>query len=343
MADNKILFTGESHFLVHQALAYWKVKFQQKFWDQGIHSFSYDSIDIPTIQSALLWWWFFSSKNLVIIYGLPKENDAARKIDTNKAQQLEEFLIENWEWVPDDNFLLLVSYKPDKRTKSYKFFSSHCTIKSYPKLKWKDLTLFVLEKLQIQEWEILKTIISNQEANFLISLVWDDLYNLHHECEKLVYYAKYHNLEILTPEHIKEVVYSQADFDVFKILDTLCTDPKKALVLITEAQHKWQNEFEFLWMLYRGLKMILSMLELKKEWISSSKQAASILKLHPFAAAKQRSKIDLYSPVEHKIKKLYRSILELDSFIKTGKYPQEWFWIWIKSSLYEFLDTKKSL
>lgn len=343
MTENKVLFTWESHYLVQQAISYRKTNFQKKFWDQWIHSFSSDAIDISTIQSALLWWWFFSAKNLIIIYGLPKEKDSARKIETNTAEKLEEFLIKNRDWIPNDNFLLLVSYKPDKRTKSYKFFSSHCTIKSYPKKKWKDLTMFVLDKTKLQDWNNTTQLLETQDANYLVSIVWDDLHNLHHECEKLLYYAKYHKLLKLSFEDIKKVVYSQAWFDIFKILDKLFIDPKKAIELISEAQSKWQNEFEFLWMIYRGLKMILWMLELKKEWVWSSKQAASILKLHPFAAAKQRSKIEVYTTYEQKISTLYTKILQLDMSIKTWSFPQEWFRLRIKSQLHEFVDPTVSI
>jgi DNA polymerase III delta subunit len=59
--------------------------------------------------------------------------------------------MKHWDQIPEENILILVSYKPDKRTKSRKFFSSKATIKEFKKKKGKDLTLFVLDKCSVGE------------------------------------------------------------------------------------------------------------------------------------------------------------------------------------------------
>lgn len=336
MSQTKLLFTGESHYQVHEALRYRKENFVKKYGSEWMHSFRNDEIDQQTIQSCILAWWFFSQKSLTIIYGIPRDNTTTNKIAASEAEWLESLLINNRETIPEDNIVILVSYKPDKRTKSWKFFSNHATIKDFSPKKGKDLTLFVLDKCSIGVQDKRVSLISNQQAAYIVAHVGNNLYNLHHECDKVVHYCMYHKLTSIETSVLDTLLYKQAAHDSFKVLDSMFSDPNKAIALIQEAQENQQNEFEFLGMLYRWLKLILSMLDLDAQGIKGSKEIAKIVKIHPFAVAKQYGNIWLYKEHQSTIESMYTQLLQLDFHIKTGQFPPEWFWVKIKSLIHIF-------
>lgn len=161
------------------------------------------------------------------------------------------------------------------------------------------------------------------------------MFNLANECEKLQLYASYHQLNHITDHHIQDIVYNQSQIDSFSILDNLFTDKKKALELITQAQQQNQDMFQFLGMLYRGLKLVIQMVDLHQQGVTSSKEVASILKIHPFAVGKQHKHIDRLEKNYEKIKHLYHQLIQLDRSIKSGQYPSEGFWIDIKKLVRE--------
>lgn len=122
MSDTKLIFTGESHYQVHEALTYRKNGFVAKHGSEWLHIFRHDELDLGTIQSCVMGWWFFATKSLTIIYGVPRDNTGTNKAKAAEAEPLEKFLMESRDHIPSDNIVILVSYKPDKRMKSWKFF-----------------------------------------------------------------------------------------------------------------------------------------------------------------------------------------------------------------------------
>ncbi len=93
--------------------------------------------------------------------------------------------------------------------------------------------------------------------------------------------------------------------------------------------------FQFLGMLYRGLKLVIQMVDKYRSGVTSAKQIASELKLHPFAVAKQFGNIKTLDAHFNDIIKLYHSLLELDVSIKTWTLPMETFWVEVKKLVWE--------
>lgn len=81
----------------------------------------------------------FATKKLIVIYGIPKDNTTSNKTNANKSNAIEEYLQKQWGNIPDNSIIIFVSYKPDKRTKGYKFLSKHTDIKEYKPLQDKQL------------------------------------------------------------------------------------------------------------------------------------------------------------------------------------------------------------
>lgn len=72
------------------------------------------------------------------------------------------------------------------------------------------------------------------------------------------------------------------------------------------------------------------MVDQYRQGITSGKEIASNLKIHPFAVAKQFSNIKTLDANFPAIVGLYTHLLELDVAIKTGSLPAEAFWVEVK-------------
>lgn len=319
------LFTWENHYLLHQQLKVRKEKFLEKYGNAWLFVFRADDLDKNTIQNAVFGWGMFASKKLVIIYGIPKDNTPSNKTSASKSGPLEAYLMEHREQIPTETILILVSYKPDKRTKTYKFFSKHAECKECKPLKQAQCITFVEQTLA--------TLITKEQATYIVNLVWTTMYNLAHECEKLKLYAHYHTLEKLSNEQIQQIVYAQAEMNNFDILDSLFMDQTKTLKLIKQAQQDSDDIFQFLGMLYRWTKLIIQMIDLHEQGMSSSKDIAKEISMHPFAVAKQYKHIKILSAKKERIHAFFHELLALDLAIKSGNYPSAWFRVAIKSMI----------
>jgi len=250
MSQTKLLFTGESQYQVQEALRFWKEQFIKKYGESWVRTFFSDSINLDAIKPAIMWSGLFSEKSLTVIYGIPKDNTSTNKVSWSNSESTEPFLIKHRDDIPASNIVILVSYKPDKRTKSRKYFSTNATIKSFPKKKGKDLTLFVLWKCVADTWaENKKSLLNNKQAESVVATVWNDLYMLHYECDKIVNYCEHHALDSIDDIALEWLICSHAEHDSFKILDAMRNDQTKAIQLIEKAQANQQNEYEFLCLL----------------------------------------------------------------------------------------------
>ena len=324
--SHKFLFTGLEVYTLHQEIQKWKSAFLQKYGEQGLFVFKSDDLDKATITNCIFSQGMFATKKLIIIYGVPRDNYQTNKALASKISPIEEMLIAKRDQIPTDSVVILVSYKPDKRTKGYKFFEKNAEVKVFKELKGVQLTQFVEKKLG--------SLVDNKHANLIVSLVGNNLFNLANECDKLALYAQYHQLDKLDASHIEQVVYAQAQIDSFKILDNLFTNKEKTLELISAYQEQSTDIFQFLGMLYRGLKMVIQMVDLHTQWITNSKEIASKLKIHPFAISKQNKNITTLRAHFSKIKSFYHDLLELDYNIKSWIYPAEGFWLEIKKMVW---------
>ncbi|USN55647.1 MAG: hypothetical protein H6765_03510 [Candidatus Peribacteria bacterium] len=269
----------------------------------------------------------FATKSLVILPGVPKDSTPTNKAKAAEATAVEEFLMHKYASISPDVTVVLVCYKPDKRTKMYKFLLKEAEVKEFNTLSTTELSQFVNKQLG--------TLTTPQLSEHIINLVGTNLYNLAHESDKLRRYCSYNHITQLTNQIIEDIVYQQSETNSFNILDNLYTNNKKALSLINKLQQEQVDTFQFLGMLYRGLKLVLSIVDLYDQGITSSKAIASQLKAHPFAVSKQLGNIRSLQKNKEGIINFYDRLITLDSSIKTGRLPQESFWLEIKSAVLE--------
>lgn len=323
---NTFLFSWEESYSLTQELKKWKQAFLEKYGQEGIFEFAWDSMDLSVIQNAVMWWWMFVQKKLILIHWVPKKNDPTYKIPAWTQTAIETWLMWVWEQIPADHVVVLVCHKPDKRTKWWKYFEKNTTVKSFTPLKEKGATTLIQKQL----W----TLITASNAAHMVTLTGTSVRTIMHETEKLRLYASYHSISSLTKEHIDMVVFHQGEANAFGVLDTLLTDKTQCLTLLSELQQQQQDIFQTTWMLYWGLKIIIQMTDCLKKWITSSKEIASTIKAPPFAVAKQMKFADLYKEKSDQINTLFKEIVSIDRDIKTGKLPVEWFRVSLKTLVY---------
>lgn len=322
MKKNLFLFNWQEKFLVYEELKRRKKSFTEKYWADNIFEFKSNEINVWTIFNAIFSWWLFVSKKLIIIFGIPKDTDSENKINEAKYTEFENKFMNSVENLSEDVILCFVSFTPDKRLKLYKFLAENVSIKTYDKLKEAELKLFIKQKLGDLIWP--------DELQYFIELVWDDLFFVSNEINKLFFYCKEKNTKI-TKKVIDQIVYPKAIVNSFAILDSMFFDKKKTLDLLQTIQDTWWDHFQFLGMLYWWLRAVIQIIDLAERGIKDNKILAEKLKLHPFVIAKNMKSIDKLITKKDKIIEMFNLLINLDYNIKTWRIPQEIFWLEIKT------------
>lgn len=319
------LFTGEEYTLLLGELTKRKTSFLDKYGEHGLFDFASDSLDFSQLQNALMSGGMFATKKLVIIRGIPLDStphNKAKAADIDRCLQLLEWFIASQD---TETIVVCISYKPDKRTKSYKWFVSNAQLKEFPFLDDKQKTAYIQQQL----WTALTT---EQQASLLANC-GSDLGHLMHECDKIKHYMSYHQLTTLTDEQLDTITRWAVSSNNFALLDYLYTDTKKSIELITRAQQAGEDMFQFLGMLYRGVKITINVLNMHENGLTDAKQLASTLKAHPFVISKQLKLLPQIKAKKTAIFQLYSDILQLDFEIKSGILPAEWFWLVVKQAV----------
>ena len=327
---NLLFFTWASSYQLDQTLEKRKQSFSSKYGDAGIYQLSGEQITVGALQDALMGGGFFATKSLVILKGVPTDKVATNKLKAEQVNTITEFLQKNRDTIWDDKVLILVSYTPDKRTKAYKFFSKHATLKTFspPKESW------CVSMIQQQLWSL----ITYPQAKLIQQYVGTDERNLLHECQKLTALAQHRSLTSLDDDTILDIITPHAITNNFALLDARLKnsgdDTSKTLKLIDDvhAQRWTSTEWPIMtmWMLYRWFKGMLSVLDLDKQWITSAKEIASQIKMPPFTVSKHLKNIATLRTHETYLRTLYPRLLQLDYDLKTWWVTSETFWVHMK-------------
>lgn len=328
MANKIFLFTGEERFLLQQELRRWTDAFVQKHGLEGLFVIRSDAFDLATIKQSLGWGWLFSSSKMVVIYGVPTDGSPENKLPAASIEWFADFVMSPGFQLAPETILVLVSYKPDKRTKMYKYLEKEATIKSFEKQNFAQLKWYVQQWTPGLVWDDLT-------LTYFFEKVWSDLNHIQLETEKLAVYAKLHNLSQITSEQIDLVSFGVLDTNSFAFFDDLLVDKYKALRVLQDAQEQGIHWTMFAWSLYRWLKLWVFLLDMDTQWISDPKVITSTIKYSPFAVSKALKHIKSLRRYDSQIKDMYRRLVDLDEGIKTGKVSDSLFWISLKKCVLE--------
>lgn len=253
----------------------------------------------------------------LVTYNKAKQSDIDRCLS----------LLEQFKQTNDpETIVVCVSYKPDKRMKAYKRFQANAEIKEFPRRNEKQYAAYITQ----QCWSFL----TPEQQNRLVLSCSDSYWHMVQEIKKINRYMTANNLTVLTDEQLYTIVRSTSESNNFDLLDHLYTNKQKSVALITEAEQANNDQFQFLGMLYWSLKTTINIIVCTEQWITDSKQLASVLKAHPFVISKQLKLLPVLKKNKWAIIHLYKNIITLDEQIKTGAYPPEWFWLRLKQLIY---------
>lgn len=327
MNNNAIfLFTWEEKYLLDLELNRWKDWFISKFWPNSFSSYNNQNFSSDELSQTIYSGWLFTSKKMIVVKWLPLDTHEWNKISAESSQWFIDYFKKH-EWkIPDDTILIFVSYKPDGRSAFLKSLNESipsANKKIFDKLKWSQLKLFIRQQLwnlQIHELDI----------EYMLIKIWDDLYRITHECEKLIIRCQIKNIFTIDHEIIDHVCFGMVESNTFAFFENLFTDETKTLSLLDKIRDDWVNRNQFAGTLYRWLRVYIFILDLYDQWITDSKQIVSITKLHPFVVSKNLKNINQLQKNQLQIKRFYTKLIELDADIKSWKFPDTYFRLWIK-------------
>lgn len=327
MLTNLVVFTWEERFLLDKELSRRKEGFAQKFGSDSIFSFDFENLDVSMIKQAVYGGGLFVSKKMIIIAGIPYEG--TNRPNAEQQDQIEKFadeLIAKEGKIPEESILVFVSGKPDKRLKLYKFLERNATVKSFDQYKEKQLKDFVISQLP-------GIYIPNDVIEAFLFKVGADLYRLRFECEKIKIRCEVKKISTVDQALIDKVVFGQVQTDIFTLLDALFTDKKRAIHIIDKIQEDGEDWNAFAGMLYRSLKLSIFVVDLVAQGVKDSRSIAAIMSANPWQITKTLKQIKQLQANDQAMKSFYTQLVDLDYGIKSGKYPDTYFWLGIKRML----------
>ncbi len=299
MIKNLVVFTGTESFRLNEKVKIFKKFFAQKYPDGEVVTFE-ENQTFSELENTSLTPNLFGGKRLIFTQNFwnPDKFETAEKSDFFKN-------------LPDfEDYCTIIIIEPslDKRTKFAKFLQKNAKIEHFD-----PLTDFALTEWIITETEKNKGKISQRDAQFLANRCGDDLYNLSQEILKLVTYSENkniskENIELLTLPHPKVIIW---DF-------LSCLSQKKgsqAIILFRQLIQMGEAPHMIFAMIIREIRIhtqIRAGIDLKK----SSKEIASLTKIHPFVVQKTMPLSQKFSLKQ--LKKAYKKLLNIDERLKTG-------------------------
>lgn len=324
MQQGLFLFTGPDGYFLDIELKKRQQNFAEKFWKDNILVFTEDTITVEALQEWLQWGWLFATKKLVICKWIPEDKTVSGKSPIAVVKFLEQFLGGDDIHMSPDIILVFVSIDPDKRLKLFKILSEKATVKSFPALSDWQLVTFLQQKLWIY--------FSQDLAQYMIAYVDNNLFRLESEADKIVTYLTATGKTTLTDIERDAIIYTPIQINAFDVLDALlANDIKKANRLIDDAAIAMTPRPEYLWMLYWGLKHMILTVDIYRTWITSSKDIAAKIGMHFFPIAKNLKYIATLQAKEKHLHSIFHALLDLDKNIKSWFFPQEWFWVEVKT------------
>lgn len=329
MLDNVYLFTWEERFLIDQELQRWISSFSQKFGNDSIFVFNNENRDWWAVNQNIFWGWLFATKKLIILRWIPFSAEKQNWFDTDSVNNfIDKFTVKS-DLIPNENLVVFLSYNPDKRWRLYKFLQSNAKIKEFNKF-W---TIEIKNFLKKYVWDIQ---FSENDMTYFIDKVWDDLYRINSEIDKLVEYCHVYNLKKIDREIIDQISFGMTETIAFGFMDLLFKDPDKAVQYLDKIKAEWWNRNEFAGALYSQLKMYIMIDDYFQKWIKDQKQIATECNLNPKAVFINFKNIKQISNNWNELRNMYKCLVNLDCAIKSWKIKEDQFRLNIKKMWLKF-------
>ena len=319
----RYLFVGEESYRLHKELQRRSDNFVKKYGPDTVVSLSLEADYTPgEIMQALMSGGLFAEHKLIIIHDIPWST-------TSKAgtAELEELMMAQRDRINPDYFLILVASKPDKRKSAYKFFKKHCELKEFKPMDMRSLPKFLKEEFDLYNTSTNE--LTRDLINHLVELVGTDGRRLSHEIKKLTHYLNA-TQATLDSTLMNRIVASSAESNAFDVLEHLVKDQPTALLdSINTLNTSWAARQQAQWWILRGLKTLNAYLIT----LATGGDKAS-LGLSPFVTRRYDKRIDKLLSQREGFQELYSWLIDYEYRIKTWQADPEWYWIYLKSLLY---------
>jgi len=324
------LFTWEEKFLLQQKLNKWKKAFIQKYDSKDFFSFRAENIEPQTIASLLMWWGLFDEKKLIVIYGLPKDSNKLNAIEKTKYDSLEKILTEHIDYISSsDDIVILVSYKPDKRGKLFKFISAKIKewkIKQelFPQKNTRGLTTYIKNTLSCDD----------SMAKNILDKTGSDMQYIHNEISKLKVLQDVGKLTKIIIDDVNQYITDSNETDSFKLLDAMKSNKEESLKIIDKLKKNSEDIHGIIGLIYWHIRSALLVMDQKIQWVDSSKIIASTLKLHPFVVSKILKAYNQEDIVP--LLWLHKEMINLDYGIKSGQINKSFAYLELKKNILSY-------
>ena len=224
------LFTGEERYTLDKEIQRRKDGFQQKIGAESIFSYSSEIFDPANIMQNILGGWLFVTQKLIVIKHIPI--DAFQKIAVKQVELFADSFIKNYTHIPPDVILVFVSYKPDKRTKFYKFIEKNAIEhKEFPPKKPNDSSYktFIKQQSSALQWD-------TETIEYMLAHVGSDFYRLESELSKLSTRAEIHGITTIEKKDIDMVVYGAGTLGAYELFDYIFVQKNKSLKVIDKMR-----------------------------------------------------------------------------------------------------------
>ncbi len=292
------LFVGEKYFR-KKLIDTWKKSFAEKF----------DENNIIHIQNALQYerWFFeqnllsnglFSSKNLFIIDDFPFSSDEE---NTENILKMQEYFLEIFPRVNQENIIVFNNWKADKRAKLYKKIKELWEIKDFVIEDMQDLK----QKLE----QIYKNRVSSACIDKMIMLKWLQFSNITWELDKLLIVKDFVDVEDI------QNISQDIEENIFEIINLLLSSEiKKSILKLRELASQIDNPYLLYNSFLSNLRVyfyIFKLQQLKK----TNTEIKDILDLGNRAFLIGKS----YKMKQETFFTLYQNLIQIDAKMKTGK------------------------
>lgn len=321
--QNLYLFTWENRYELWQELQRRRTAFVEKNGAESVAIYHSENWNLWEIKQSFQGGGLFISKKMLILEWLPLETEATGKLKADQYEKLVDDLMGMKNGLPEEVYLICVSYKPDKRGRFYKWIVKEGQVKEFWLHDKRGLTTFLKQAAGDLK-------MSDDVVSYLIEKVGTDQYRLMSEVEKLRYFKESEKVDQISFSVLDEVVFGQTEANGFTFFDFLLDDPLKAVQVLEKLQREGNDWNQVSGMLFWGLRNYLVALDLEHQGIRDAKVLASEGKMAPFAASKLIGQMEKIIAREVYLKGFFKKLVEMDYDLKQVILPVEFFWLGVK-------------
>jgi len=284
------LLTGENSFDIERALTAIIDDFEDI--DGTVEKIEAGDLRSSQLPDILVGVSLFSQKRLVVIRGLSENKDVWSALIN---------------WIPkmsDDNHLVLIEPRPDKRTATYKLLKEKASIREFQ--SWSDRDVVMVEKWVALEAEKQGVLLDKKCVQFLVQWVGVDQWQLFHAIEKLSF------TDECSVEIIKNLIEPNPVENALNLFENAINCDTKSVTKMLKTLEQTEDVYRLAGLLSSQAFQLAAVAS-----ASRSDNVASDFSIHPYVVSK-------LAPIAKKLGKKGAAetvaiFVELDDDMKSSK------------------------